>query len=64
MRDLARDGMSMFVVTHEMDFARDVADRIIFIDGGKIAEEGKPGDILRRPKEARTRAFLASITEH
>jgi ABC-type polar amino acid transport system ATPase subunit len=58
MRDLARDGMTMLVVTHEMQFARDVGDHLIFMDGGKIVEEGKPVDVLDRPAKERTRRFL------
>ena len=58
MRDLAQDGMTMLVVTHEMQFARDVGDRLIFMDGGKIVEEGQPNDVLDRPKAERTRRFL------
>jgi polar amino acid transport system ATP-binding protein len=58
MRDLARDGMTMLVVTHEMQFARDVGDHLIFMDGGKIVEQGKPTDVLDRPKAERTRRFL------
>jgi ABC-type polar amino acid transport system ATPase subunit len=58
MRDLARDGMTMLVVTHEMQFARDVGDHLIFMDEGKIVEEGKPADILDRPTKERTRRFL------
>jgi ABC-type polar amino acid transport system ATPase subunit len=58
MRDLARDGMTMLVVTHEMQFAREVGDRVIFMDEGQIVEQGKPIDILDRPKEERTRRFL------
>jgi ABC-type polar amino acid transport system ATPase subunit len=58
MRDLARDGMTMLVVTHEMQFARDVGDHLIFMDGGKIVEEGKPADVLDHPKADRTRRFL------
>jgi ABC-type polar amino acid transport system ATPase subunit len=58
MRDLARDGMTMLVVTHEMQFARDVGDRVIFMDEGRIVEQGKPTDVLDRPKEERTRRFL------
>jgi polar amino acid transport system ATP-binding protein len=58
MRDLARDGMTMLVVTHEMQFARDVGDRVIFMDEGRIVEQGKPADVLDRPKEERTRRFL------
>jgi polar amino acid transport system ATP-binding protein len=58
MRDLAQTGMTMLVVTHEMQFAREVGDRVIFMDGGKIVEQGKPTDVLDRPKEERTRRFL------
>ena len=59
MRNLARDlGMTMLVVTHEMQFAREVGDRVIFMDDGKIVEEGRPGDVLDRPKEERTQRFL------
>jgi len=58
MRDLARTGMTMLVVTHEMHFARDVGDRVVFMDGGKIVEEGAPADVLDRPKKERTQRFL------
>jgi ABC-type polar amino acid transport system ATPase subunit len=58
MRDLARDGMTMLVVTHEMQFAREVGDRVIFMDEGRIVEQGKPTDVLDRPKEERTKRFL------
>jgi polar amino acid transport system ATP-binding protein len=58
MRDLARDGMTMLVVTHEMQFARDVGDQLIFMDGGKIVEQGDPVDVLDRPKAERTKRFL------
>jgi polar amino acid transport system ATP-binding protein len=58
MRDLARSGMTMLVVTHEMHFARDVGDHLIFIDEGRIVEQGKPVDVLDRPREERTRRFL------
>ena len=61
MRKLARDGMTMVVVTHEMGFAREVADRIIFMDQGRIVEEGEPAAFFAAPKEARTRAFLEQI---
>jgi ABC-type polar amino acid transport system ATPase subunit len=60
MRELAEDGMTMILVTHEVGFARDVADWVVFIDGGKIVEEGLPADILDRPVQQRTRAFLAA----
>jgi ABC-type polar amino acid transport system ATPase subunit len=58
MRDLARTGMTMLVVTHEMHFARDVGDRVVFMDEGRIVEEGPPTDILDRPREERTQRFL------
>jgi ABC-type polar amino acid transport system ATPase subunit len=58
MRDLARDGMTMLVVTHEMQFAREVGDRVIFMDEGRIVEQGVPSDMLDRPREERTRRFL------
>ncbi|MGA8113158.1 MAG: amino acid ABC transporter ATP-binding protein [Actinocatenispora sp.] len=59
MRDLAADGLTMVVVTHEVSFAREVADRVVFMDGGVIVEQGSPADVLDRPSNARTRAFLA-----
>jgi ABC-type polar amino acid transport system ATPase subunit len=58
MRDLARSGMTMLVVTHEMHFARDVGDHLIFIDEGRVVEQGKPADVLDEPREERTRRFL------
>ena len=58
MRDLAREGMTMLVVTHEMQFAREVGDRVVFMDEGRIVEEGAPADVLDRPREERTRRFL------
>jgi ABC-type polar amino acid transport system ATPase subunit len=58
MRDLAREGMTMLVVTHEMQFAREVGDRVVFMDGGKIVEEGVPRDVLDQPREERTQRFL------
>jgi ABC-type polar amino acid transport system ATPase subunit len=58
MRDLAKTGMTMLVVTHEMQFARDVGDHLVFMDHGRIVEEGKPVDVLDRPKEERTQQFL------
>jgi ABC-type polar amino acid transport system ATPase subunit len=58
MRDLARDGMTMLVVTHEMHFAREVGDRVIFMDDGRVVEQGKPADVLDRPREERTQRFL------
>jgi len=58
MRDLARDGMTMLVVTHEMQFARDVGDQLVFMDEGRIVEQGRPVDVLDNPKQERTRRFL------
>jgi polar amino acid transport system ATP-binding protein len=58
MRDLARTGMTMLVVTHEMQFAREVGDRVVFMDEGRIVEEGVPADVLDRPRQERTRRFL------
>lgn len=58
---LAREGMTMIVVTHEMGFASNVANRILFLDGGKILEEGRPEEIFTRPKHDRTRAFVSKI---
>ena len=63
MRKLARDGMTMMVVTHEMGFAREVANRIIFLENGSIVEEGSPDEMFNRPKFDRTRAFLWKISE-
>ena len=61
MKSLAREGMTMVVVTHEMGFAKEVASRVIFMDGGRILEQGKPEDIFSNPKNERTRQFLNSI---
>jgi ABC-type polar amino acid transport system ATPase subunit len=58
MRDLARTGMTMVVVTHEMQFAREVGDRVLFMDEGRIVEQGPPSEVLDRPAEERTRRFL------
>ena len=58
MQDLAQEGLTMIVVTHEMEFARDVSHRVIFMDKGVIAEEGNPEDLFTNPKEERTKAFL------
>ena len=63
MRKLALDGMTMVVVTHEMGFAREVADRIVFMEKGSIVEEGSPDDLFYHPKYDRTREFLWKITE-
>jgi len=64
MRDLADSGMTMLVVTHEMGFAREVADRIIFMDDGVIVEEAPCGDFFANPKSARARRFLNNILHH
>lgn len=61
MRQLAQEGMTMIVVTHEMSFARDVANHLIFMDEGTIVEEGPPSDVLIRPQQARTKSFLARV---
>ncbi|WP_066314363.1 amino acid ABC transporter ATP-binding protein [Bacillus sp. FJAT-29814] len=61
MKDLAQEGMTMIVVTHEMRFARDVADEVIFMDGGVVVERNKPEEIFTNPKEERTRKFLNMI---
>ncbi|MFG3556908.1 amino acid ABC transporter ATP-binding protein [Micromonospora sp. NPDC047557] len=63
MRGLAEDGMTMMVVTHEMAFARDVADRVVFMDGGVVVEQGPPQEVLGAPKHERTRAFLARVLD-
>lgn len=61
MKSLAKDGMTMVVVTHEMGFAREVGDRILFMDDGKIIEEGTPKDIFDNPKNSRTKDFLSKV---
>ena len=61
MKELAREGMTMAVVTHEMGFAREVATRVLFMDGGHIMEQGKPDEIFSNPKEARTKEFLSKV---
>ena len=61
MKDLARSGMSMVVVTHEMGFAKEFADRVIFVDGGKIIEEGTPDEIFNHPKNERLQSFLSKV---
>ena len=61
MKSLAADGMTMVVVTHEMGFAREVANRVLFLDGGVIVEEGTPGEIFGSPKSERLRSFLAKV---
>ena len=61
MRGLARDGMTMLVVTHEMGFAREVGDTLVFMDGGRIVESGHPRELLANPREERTKAFLSKV---
>lgn len=61
MKDLAREGMTMMIVTHEMGFAREVADRVIFMDGGYIIEEGTPEEVFGKPKHERTISFLQKV---
>ncbi|MFB9906714.1 amino acid ABC transporter ATP-binding protein [Allokutzneria oryzae] len=63
MRDLADDGMTMLVVTHEMQFAREVADRVLFMDGGYVVEEGPAEQVIGAPREERTRSFLARVLD-
>jgi polar amino acid transport system ATP-binding protein len=63
MRKLALDGMTMLVVTHEMAFAREVADRVVFMDGGVIVEQGSPAEVIANPQEARTRTFLKRVLD-
>jgi len=64
MRDLAESGMTMICVTHEIGFAREVADRVIFMDGGYIVEQGPPDEVLGNPQEERTRKFLGLVLDH
>ena len=59
MKELAREKMTMVIVTHEMGFARDVSDRVVFMDSGVIVEEGSPEEIFGHPKNERTRTFLS-----
>jgi polar amino acid transport system ATP-binding protein len=61
MRDLAKDGMTMIVVTHEMGFAREVGDTVVFMDGGVVVEQGDPTEVLTNPQHERTRSFLAKV---
>ena len=61
IKDLANEGMTMAIVTHEMGFAREVADRVIFMDGGYIAEEGTPEQIFQHPKSERLQQFLKAV---
>ena len=64
MRELASEGMTMIVVTHEIGFAREVASRVVFMDGGVIVEEGPPAQVLESPREERTKQFLGLVLEH
>ncbi len=64
MRELARSGMTMIVVTHEMGFAREVADRIVFFDEGRLVEEAPPDEFFSNPKHERTKLFLSQILQH
>ena len=61
MKNLAKEGMTMVVVTHEMAFAREVASRVIFMDDGKIIEEGTPSEIFDNPQNERTKEFLSKV---
>ena len=61
MRQLARDGMTMIVVTHEMGFAREVADTVVFMDEGAVVESGRPDQVLANPQHERTKAFLSKV---
>ena len=62
MRDLAHGGMTMIIVTHEVQFARDVADRVVFMDGGEIVESAPPAEFFARPRHARAKLFLRLVT--
>ena len=64
MRGLAKDGMTMIVVTHEMGFAREVSDRVIYIDHGRILEVAPPDEFFDNPKHERTRTFLSRVLKH
>ena len=61
MRQLAQQGMTMVVVTHEMGFAREVGDRVVFMDGGYIVEQGRPKDVIANPQHQRTKDFLSKM---
>ena len=61
MKDLAREGMTMIVVTHEIGFAREVADSVVFMDGGVVVEQGAPDEVIRNPQQERTKAFLSKV---
>ncbi|APX94812.1 peptide ABC transporter ATP-binding protein [Halomonas sp. 1513] len=64
MRELAREGMTMMIVTHEMGFAREVADRVIYIHSGQIVEQGPPAEVFDNPQHARTQSFLSRVLKH
>jgi polar amino acid transport system ATP-binding protein len=64
MRELAQEGMTMVVVTHEIGFAREVGDQVVFMDEGVVIERGKPADVLDNPREDRTKRFLGLVLEH
>ncbi|MBD3897021.1 amino acid ABC transporter ATP-binding protein [Halomonas sp. ML-15] len=64
MRELAREGMTMMIVTHEMGFAREVADRVIYIHSGEIIEQGPPAEVFDNPQHARTQSFLSRVLKH
>lgn len=61
IKDLATSGTTLVIVTHEIGFAREVADRIVFLDGGRIVEQGPPSEVLDRPRHERTREFLSKV---
>ena len=63
LKDLAREKMTMLIVTHEIDFARSVSDHVVFMDGGVIVEQGKPQDVIDKPSNDRTRAFLKKLEQ-
>ncbi len=63
MRELAQQGMTMIVVTHEMGFARDVADRVVFMDGGVVVEQGDPREVINNPQHERTKSFLSRVRQ-
>jgi polar amino acid transport system ATP-binding protein len=63
IRELAASGMTMLIATHEMSFARDIADRVCFLDDGVILEQGSPAEVFNRPREERTQQFLQRIIE-
>ncbi len=64
IKDLATSGMTMLVVTHEMGFARSVADRVVFMDGGQIVESGQPAEFFSSPRTERARDFLSKVLSH